>query len=236
VTTMSIERTPFDDALAQMRQRAIDPDRAGRAEEVRATYKIEELTPGLYMVQHPIEDERSYLVDSLQDTCECPDFGCRANHEGFACKHLIAVYALTGKPMSVDRTYAVDAWIDRSRRLKIILRISTSAKTTAAKLLLSQFRALGGAWDKRWNGWVFDASDRIAASIVHLCPRAKTDRDFSAMVARFSAAVDAGKTEPIGDIGYKAGYRERDMNAGELERHFGMPISDIKDIFERNQL
>jgi hypothetical protein len=127
---MSIERTPFDDALARMRQSAIDPDRAGRAEEVRATYKIEELTPGLYMVQHPIEDERSYLVDLLQDTCECPDFGCRQNHANAACKHLIAMWLVTGRKFDVSKfTRNSDGDIDqREIEAKFSQQMADAAK------------------------------------------------------------------------------------------------------------
>ncbi len=95
----------MDALLAKIRDvkaRAIDPDRAARAEEVKATYKIEALTPGLYLVQHPTEDERAYLVDLAQDTCECPDHQCRKEETGGVCKHLICMWLLTGRKFDVS--------------------------------------------------------------------------------------------------------------------------------------
>lgn len=88
--------------IRQVRDRAVDPDRADRAEEVKATYKIEMLTPGLYMVRHPTEDERSYLVDLARATCECPDFSCRQNPDEGVCKHIIAMWLVTGREFDVS--------------------------------------------------------------------------------------------------------------------------------------
>lgn len=93
-----IDSTAFSNALRQ--KAGIGSyehyERSGRAEEVKATYLIEELVPGVYNVQHPIEDERSYQVDVMAGTCECPDFGCRGKAEGFWCKHLLTIGELTG--------------------------------------------------------------------------------------------------------------------------------------------
>lgn len=66
--------------------------RRERAEVVRATYRIEEIQPGVsYYVQHPTEDERAYVVDLAQRECDCPDFTCRMNLRGGMCKHLVCI-------------------------------------------------------------------------------------------------------------------------------------------------
>jgi hypothetical protein len=75
-------------------------DRRERADEVKATYIIEQVSPASWYVRHPIEDERAYLVDMAQMTCECPDWGTRHKEIGM-CKHQIAMLPeyekLTGK-------------------------------------------------------------------------------------------------------------------------------------------
>ena len=88
--------------------------RAERAEIVKATYSIEPLTPGVYHVQHPIEDERAYLVDVAAGTCDCPDWECRGRQELFRCKHLLAIQDLTGVELPQDRIRAEAQELDRS--------------------------------------------------------------------------------------------------------------------------
>ncbi len=65
-------------------------ERTCRAQDVKATYQIEEVGTLTYYVQHPTEDERAYLVDLPQMSCDCPDFTCRMNLQHGLCKHLIA--------------------------------------------------------------------------------------------------------------------------------------------------
>lgn len=73
-----------------------DAGRAERAKIVEETYIIEPITPGVFKVQHPTEDIRSYITDINSRDCECPDFTCRGNIGRFWCKHLIAIGELTG--------------------------------------------------------------------------------------------------------------------------------------------
>lgn len=69
-------------------------DRRERAIGVRAAYTFEQVTPTTWLVQHPAEDDRQYLVDTAKQACECPDFQCRKDEMGGWCKHLWAVDAL----------------------------------------------------------------------------------------------------------------------------------------------
>ncbi len=68
-------------------------DREDRAIEVRDTYLIEFVGCQAWVVQHPIEPERCYLVDFIERTCTCPDYNCycQAHGRGIDCKHLLAL-------------------------------------------------------------------------------------------------------------------------------------------------
>lgn len=66
-------------------------DRQFRAVEVAQTYLIEYAGCQTWVVQHPIEPERCYLVDMIAEHCTCPDYNCTANPMGIFCKHLLAI-------------------------------------------------------------------------------------------------------------------------------------------------
>ncbi len=83
--------------IREVKARAIDPDRAERAEEVKADYFTEYVGSQAWVVVHPNEPERAYLVDMIERTCSCPDFVCTANGLEIDCKHLLAVIPLWEK-------------------------------------------------------------------------------------------------------------------------------------------
>jgi hypothetical protein len=66
-------------------------ERRARAVEVREDYEIVPLDLQAFVVQHPDEPERCYLVDLLKRRCTCPDWACTAQGMSIDCKHLIAV-------------------------------------------------------------------------------------------------------------------------------------------------
>ena len=69
---------------------AYDYERCERAREVQEHYHIEDAGARAYVVMHPDEPERCYLVDMIFHSCTCPDWCCRNDQIG-ACKHLIAI-------------------------------------------------------------------------------------------------------------------------------------------------
>ena len=48
-------------------------------------YRIEEVANGQYIVQRIDDPMRTYIVDSINQTCNCPDFTIRKH----LCKHLL---------------------------------------------------------------------------------------------------------------------------------------------------
>lgn len=93
--------------------RVVEDARAERAEEVKASYLIEEAGSGLYFCQHPVEDDRAYIVDIGAGTCECPDYQIRCQELGWECKHLTAIRDLTGIPRPVDKAREEAKELDR---------------------------------------------------------------------------------------------------------------------------
>jgi len=70
------------DAIRERRERAV---------QVRESYDIEHAGAQCWVVLHPDEPERCYLVDMLARHCSCPDWSCTAAGLGIDCKHIIAV-------------------------------------------------------------------------------------------------------------------------------------------------
>ena len=98
---MEAYKNPLIDAIRERR---------ARATEVRLNYTIHEVGPGCFVVTHPDcktdpDSGRSYLVDLLEDTCNCPDYSCRQDEIGphFDCKHKIAIREIERK---LGRLYA----------------------------------------------------------------------------------------------------------------------------------
>jgi predicted nucleic acid-binding Zn finger protein len=147
---MSIERTPFDDALARMRQRAIDPDRAERAEEVKAEYKIVYVGSQCWVVVHPNDDERAYMVDMIRRHCTCPDYVCMASGLEIDCKHILAVVpmweALTGLKDSLRDNEHPDVLEARKQEKRV-----SDSFAEAHRL---QQEHMGKAQPLELNGWV----------------------------------------------------------------------------------
>jgi hypothetical protein len=79
-------------------------DRQERSYDVQANYLIEYVGLQAWVVQHPDEPERCYLVDMIREHCTCPDFCCTAQQVAIWCKHMLAVQPdwerLTGKKRS----------------------------------------------------------------------------------------------------------------------------------------
>lgn len=75
-------------------------DREERAIVVAATYNIQFAGLQSWVVEHPDEPERCYLVDMIERNCTCPDWHCTVQNIGIDCKHILAVVplweALTG--------------------------------------------------------------------------------------------------------------------------------------------
>ncbi|MFA5154175.1 MAG: SWIM zinc finger family protein [Clostridia bacterium] len=76
-------------------------ERRARAEEVKATYGFEYVGAQAWVVQHPDDEGRCYLVDMVERRCSCPDWWGFANGQGIDCKHILSVQPaweeLTGK-------------------------------------------------------------------------------------------------------------------------------------------
>lgn len=66
-------------------------DRIDRAIVVRNEYSIEHAGGQSWVVQHPDEPERTYLVDMSERKCSCPDYKCTASGLSIDCKHIIAL-------------------------------------------------------------------------------------------------------------------------------------------------
>ena len=61
------------------------------AQTVASTYIGRRLGPGVYLVQHPDDETRSYTVDSENDTCNCKASVCGGATD---CKHRAAIRLL----------------------------------------------------------------------------------------------------------------------------------------------
>ncbi|MCE5200817.1 MAG: hypothetical protein ABFD54_05835 [Armatimonadota bacterium] len=72
-------------------ERTADPERIIRSDEVLSAYTIEQIDATHWLVSHPGDNERKYIVDTDLMECSCMDFLCRMDHEEKLCKHLIAV-------------------------------------------------------------------------------------------------------------------------------------------------
>jgi hypothetical protein len=96
-----------------------DADRSERAIEVRQDYIIEQVSPAAWYVQHPTEDDRAYLVDMAQMTCECPDWGTRHKEVGM-CKHQIALLPEYEKLTGKRHSFLKNGKPDYSPRLPIV--------------------------------------------------------------------------------------------------------------------
>lgn len=68
--------------------------RIERSEVVSATYRAEYCGLQCWTVQHPQDDGRTYFVNMIDRTCNCPDFVTLASGLGIDCKHLISVARL----------------------------------------------------------------------------------------------------------------------------------------------
>ena len=68
--------------------------RTFRAVEVTETYEAEYVGLQSWVIQHPTEPERCYLVDMLNRDCSCPDHSCQDNEPKLDCKHIIALVPL----------------------------------------------------------------------------------------------------------------------------------------------
>lgn len=66
-------------------------ERRDRACEVREDYETEYVGCQCWVVQHPDEPERCYLVDMIERRCTCPDWSCTAHGLGIDCKHIVAI-------------------------------------------------------------------------------------------------------------------------------------------------
>lgn len=62
-----------------------------RAVEVDETYSFEQVGLQSWVVMHPSEPDRSYSVDALECSCNCPDFVMRAHGWSIWCKHMFAL-------------------------------------------------------------------------------------------------------------------------------------------------
>jgi predicted nucleic acid-binding Zn finger protein len=69
-------------------------DRHERAIEVKETYLIEDCGSGTFIMQHPEEPDRCYVIQTGKNDCTCPDFQRRT--EVVLCKHLIAARMILG--------------------------------------------------------------------------------------------------------------------------------------------
>jgi hypothetical protein len=79
--------------LAEQAMDLIDAirERRDRAIGVAREYRDEQVGPMSWIVSHPEDDERSYLVDLGLVTCTCPDFTARMNPAGLPlCKHVLS--------------------------------------------------------------------------------------------------------------------------------------------------
>ena len=83
-------------------------DRFARSKEVRDGYHIEFVGSQSWIVVHPDEPERAYLVDLINMECSCIDFHAYCREKGLQCKHLLAVVPsweeLTGLRLQDGRT------------------------------------------------------------------------------------------------------------------------------------
>lgn len=66
-------------------------ERRARAIEVKATYTKTDVGSNCFVVTHPDDPERTYVVDLVKLDCTCPDMQCTAKPAGFFCKHVLAV-------------------------------------------------------------------------------------------------------------------------------------------------
>lgn len=69
-------------------------DREHRAGTVRETYSIEYAGNLAWVVMHPDEEKRCYLVDLIKRSCSCPDWWGFCQGKDIDCKHILAVYPL----------------------------------------------------------------------------------------------------------------------------------------------
>jgi predicted nucleic acid-binding Zn finger protein len=72
-------------------ERTADSERIVRSDEVLSAYTLKQIDATHWLVSHPVDDERKYIVDTDLLECSCMDFLCRMDYEQKLCKHLIAV-------------------------------------------------------------------------------------------------------------------------------------------------
>jgi len=101
--------------MAAAEYHQMQSDREARAIEVARSYHIEYIGLQAWVVQHPDDSERCYLVDMIARRCTCPDWCCTAQGVGIDCKHIIAVdplwRELTGQTVCTSgdsRVFATD--------------------------------------------------------------------------------------------------------------------------------
>jgi hypothetical protein len=67
-------------------------DRRERAGIVRAEYALDYIGLQAWVVRHPEDGDRCYLVDMINRSCSCPDSRCfRIDGEQIDCKHILGL-------------------------------------------------------------------------------------------------------------------------------------------------
>ena len=177
------------DAIRERRERAV---------EVRETYEIEHAGAQCWVVLHPDEPERCYLVDMLARHCSCPDWSCTAAGLGIDCKHIIAVAPLweTLTGLRFERQTEVSPHTISYDSLKRKLRVSGRVDRETG----CRFRFVGGSYSSR-EGWAFPPTSKTAAQLMEILPSAAVDDRSQHLVADYYSLVGRGRIEPYGEIG-----------------------------------
>lgn len=82
------------DVEEELRQAELDgaiSDRMQRGEYVRDEYFGAIVGPQSYLISHPDDEGRTYCVDMLNATCNCPDYEMFCAPRNIDCKHVHAV-------------------------------------------------------------------------------------------------------------------------------------------------
>lgn len=198
-------------------QQALE-DRRRRAIGVREDYEIVPLDLQSYVVQHPDEPDRCYLVDMIERKCSCPDWGCTASGMGIDCKHILGVSDpwanATGERFVRQERgpyrYPGEVIIDSIQKPRggVLWRIQEKFDRTTC----AQIRWMGGEWTRKHGGdgaWYFCPRPATAGALKFFFPRLDTDRceHFARELGYYQLRLDRGLEEPITEIGYELSER-----------------------------
>lgn len=167
-------------------------DRRRRAIGVAATYIKTDAGSQCWVVTHPDEPDRSYVVDMANRTCNCPDFVCRARGMEIDCKHILAVAPEWERETSSvlparTQTLFAEVFYCPTKSVGLIgVRVNYDPQS------IEQFRWIGGKWDRSRYCWTFPATGATACQLRLILPFATFDERVETMRRAYQAKVDAG--------------------------------------------